>query len=221
MFDKRSDFVKKLFTLILVVLVLLVGCNTAKPNNKSEKGDFRFCSLEWGTDWETVQKSDILKNAEVLKENGERKTVKLEKGEYLGTPIGDIGLVFDTNGVGDTAGLVTVMVQYEEEYEKTLLTKLEELYGERKNTYIDKNGVENPINPAGWVSNDTIESVLTEQEKEYYLDMVVPRVKEQTRIDALLRSPLVSIRLNEELNFIEFNGNYLAIVSYIQAELKK
>ena len=108
---------KKLFTLILVVLVLLVGCNTAKPNNKSEKGDFRFCSLEWGTDWETVQKSDILKNAEVLKENGERKTVKLEKGEYLGTPIGDIGLVFDTNGVGDTAGLVSVQVQYEEEYE--------------------------------------------------------------------------------------------------------
>lgn len=82
----------------------------------------------------------------------------MENGKYLDTPIGDIGLVFDTNGVGDTAGLVTVMVQYEEEYEKTLLTKLEELYGERKNAYIDKNGVENPINPAGWVSNDTTEN---------------------------------------------------------------
>ncbi len=220
MFDKRGVSVKKLFTLISVVLVLLVGCNTTKPNHKAEKGDFKFCSLEWGADWETVQKSDIFQNAEILKENGERKTVKLENGEYLGTPIGDIGLVFDTNGVGDTAGLVTVMVQYEEEYEKTLLTKLEELYGERKNTYIDKNGVENPINPAGWVSNDTIESVLTEQEKEYYLNML-PEGYEQTRIDALLRSPLVSIRLNEELNFIEFNGNHSAIVSYIQAELKK
>ena len=212
---------KKLFTLFSVVLaLLLVGCNTTQQNQQAEKGDFKFCSLEWGIDWETVQKSDIFQNADILKENGNRKTVKLENGEYLGIPIGDIGLVFDTNGVGDIAGLVTVMVQYEEEYEKTLLTKLEELYGERKNTYIDKNGVENPINPAGWVSNDTIESVLTEQEKEYYLSML-PEGYEQTRIDALLRSPLVSIRLNEELNFIEFNGNHSAIVSYIQAELKK
>lgn len=212
---------KKLFTLFSVVLaLLLVGCNTTKPNQQAEKGDFKFCSLEWGIDWETVQKSDIFQNADVLKENGNRKTVKLENGKYLETPIGDIGLVFDTNGVGDTAGLVTVMVQYEEEYEKTLLTKLEELYGERKNAYIDKNGMENPINPAGWVSNDTIESVLTEQEKEYYLDML-PKNYEQTRIDTLLRSPLVTIRLDDERNFIEFNGNDAAIVSYIQTELKK
>lgn len=213
---------KKLFTLFSVVLaLLLVGCNTNQQNQQAEKGDFKFCSLEWGIDWETVQKSDIFQNADILKENGNLKAVKLENGEYLGIPIGDIGLVFDTNGIGNTAGLVAVTVQYEEKYENTLLTKLEELYGERKNAYIDKNGVENPINPAGWVSNDTIESVLTEQGKEYYLDIVVPQVKEQTRIDALLRSPLVSIRLNEELNFIEFNGNHSAIVSYIQAELKK
>jgi len=212
---------KKLFALFLVVLALLVvGCNTTKPNQQAEKGDFEFCSLEWGVDWETVQKSNIFQNADILKENGNRKTVKLKNCEYLGTPIGDIGLVFDTNGVGDVAGLVTVIAQYEEEYEKTLLTKLEELYGERKNAYIDKNGVENPINPAGWVSNDTIESVLTEREKEYYLNML-PEGYEQTRIDALLRSPLVSIRLDEERNFIDFNGNDAAIVSYIQARVKK
>lgn len=211
---------KKLFVIISVVLaLLLVGCNTTKPNQQTE-GDFKFCSLEWGVDWEIAQKSDIFQNADILKENGNRKTVKLENGEYLGIPIGDIGLVFDANGIGDTAGLVAVMVQYEEEYEDNLIIKLEELYGERKNTYTDKNGVENPINPAGWVSSDTFESVLTEQEKEYYLSML-PEGYEQTRIDALLRSPLVSIRLNEELNFIEFNGNYSAIVSYIQAELKK
>ncbi len=212
---------KKLFVIISVVFaLLLVGCNTAKPNQQAEKGDFKFCSLEWGIDWKTVQKSDIFQSADVLKENVNRKIVKLENGKYLETPIGDIGLVFDTNGVGDTAGLVSVQVQYEEEYEKTLLSKLEELYGKRKDTYTDKNGFQNPITPAGWVSNDTIESVLTEQEKEYYLNML-PKNYKQTRIDALLRSPLVIIRLDEELNVIVFNGNDAAIASYIKAELKK
>ncbi len=211
---------KKLFVLFSVVLaLLLVGCNTPEQNQQAEKDDFKFCSLEWGIGWETVQKSDIFQDADVLKENGNRKTVKLKNGQYLGIPTGDIGLVFDTNGISDTAGLVAVFVQYEEEYEKTLLTRVEELYGKRKNSYIDKNGVENPISPAGWVSNDTIESVLTEQEKEYYLNMI-PEGKEQSRIDALLRSPLGSIRLNEERNFIEFNGNDAAIVSFIQAKLK-
>lgn len=212
---------KKLFVLISVVFALLLaGCNTNEPTQRAEKGDFKFSSFEWGTDWETVKQSDTFRNADILKENGNRKTVKLENGEYLGIPTGDIGLVFDTNGVGTTAGLVTVMVQFEEEHEKTLITKLEELYGERKNSYTDKNGVENPINPAGWVSNDTIEDVLSEEEKEYYLGML-PEGYEQTRIDALLRSPLASVRLDEERNFIEFNGNNAAIVSYIQAELKK
>lgn len=212
---------KKLFVLISVVFALLLaGCNTNEPTQRAEKGDFKFSSFEWGTDWETVKQSDTFRNADILKENGNRKTVKLENGEYLGIPTGDIGLVFDTNGVGTTAGLVTVMVQFEEEHEKTLITKLEELYGERKNSYTDKNGVENPINPAGWVSNDTIEDVLAEEEKEYYLGMF-PEGYEQTRIDALLRAPLASVRLDEERNFIEFNGNNAAIVSYIQAELKK
>jgi len=204
---------------VLLMALLLTGCTTA-DYTKQGKGDFKFCSLEWGADWETVQKSPVFENADI-KENGNRKIIKPENGEYLGIPTGDIGLVFDTNGVGNTAGLVAVMVQFEEENEKALLTKLEELYGERKTAYKDKNGVENPINPAGWVSDETIESVLTEEEKEFYLDMVVPQGKEQTIIDALLRSPLVSIRVDEENNFIEFNGNDAAIVAYIKAELKK
>ncbi len=211
---------KKLFALFSAILVLmLVGCNATEQSQQTEIGDFKFCSLEWGTDWETVQKSDMLQNADI-KANGNRKTVKLKNVKYLEIPINDIGVIFDTNKVGDTAGLITVVAHYEEEYEKTLLTKLEELYGERKSTYTDKNGVENPINPAGWVSSDTIESVLTEQEKEYFLDMI-PEGMEQTRIDALLRSPLVSIRVDEESNIIDFNGNYASIVALIREELKK
>jgi len=168
----------------------------------------------------TVQKSTIFQNADILKENGNRKTVKLKNAEYLGVPISDIGLAFNTNGVRNTAGLVTVIVHYEEEYEKTLLTKLEELYGVRKNAYTDKNGVENPINPAGWVSNETIEGVFTEEEKEYYISMF-PKDYDQTRLDANLRSPLASIRFDEERNLIQFNGSDAAIVSYIKAEIKK
>ena len=209
---------KKLFVLILALL--LVGCNTSQQNKQEDKGDFKFCSLEWGVDWETAQKSDILQNADILKEDGNRKTVKLENGEYLGIPVGDIGLVFDTNGVGSTAGLVSVQIQFKEEYEKTLLNKLEELYGKRKDTYTDKNGFQNPITPAGWVSSENIESAFTEEEKEYYISLF-PKDYKQTRIDALLRSPLVIIRFDEELNVIVFNGNDAAIVSYIQAELKK
>ena len=126
---------KKLFTLSLVLLtLLLVSCSSNKQNHYTEKGDFKFCSLEWGINWETVQKSDIFQNADIINENGNRKTVKLENAEYLEVPISDIGLVFDSNGIGDTAGLVTVFVQYAEDDEKTLLTNLEELYGERKNT---------------------------------------------------------------------------------------
>ena len=70
------------------------------------------------------------------------------------------------------------------------------------------------------MSDDTIESVLTEQEKEYFLDTAA-KGKEQTRIDAILRSPLVSIRLDEDNNTIEFNGNNAAIVSFIRAKSKK
>ncbi len=210
---------KKLFALFsLVLMLVLVGCNATEQNQQTDKGDFKFCSLEWGADWGTIQKNDVFKNADITGDENQ-KTIQLENGKYLEIPIGEIGLVFSTNGIGDTAGLAGVMVKYDEENEQTLLTKLEELYGERKTTYTDKNGVENPISPAGWVA-DTIESVLTEQEKEYYLD-IVPEGMEQSRIDALLRAPLVSIKFDEEHNLIEFNGNNAAIVSYIQAELKK
>ncbi|MBE7033614.1 MAG: hypothetical protein E7406_05235 [Ruminococcaceae bacterium] len=213
---------KKLFALLLVVLtLLLVGCDTTKQNEQAEKGDFKFCSLEWGTDWETVQKSDILQKAKYeITENGHRQVVKIEGLEYLGVKLEMVGLSFDVADVTKANGLNSVFLQFSEENEEVLLTKLTELYGERKSTYTDKNGVENGINPAGWVSNDTIENVLTEEEKEYYISMF-PKDYEQTRLEANLRSPLVSIRFDEEHNLVEFNGSAASLVSFIQAELKK
>ena len=213
---------KKLFVIISVVFaLLLVGCNTNKPNKQSEKDDFKFYSLEWGSDWETTQENENLKNAKYeVAENGPRQIVKLEDLEYLGVKLEVVGLTFDIGEKPETNGLHSIFLQFSEENEEILLTKLTELYGEAKSTYTDKNGVENPINPAGWVSSDTIEDILTEEEKEYYLDML-PKGYEQTRIDARLRSPLVSIRFDKDRNMVEFNGNNASVVSYIQAELKK
>ena len=213
---------KKLFTLFSVVLaLLLVGCNTNQQNQQAEKGDFKFCSLEWGSDWETTQENENLKNAKYeVTENGPRQLVKIEGLEYLGVKLDMVGLAFDIGELTKTNGLHSVFLQFAEENEEILLTKLTELYGERKSTYTDKNGVENPIGPAGWVSSETIEDVLTEEEKEYYINMF-PKDYEQTRLDAALRSPLASIRFDEERNLIEFNGSTASVVAFIQAELHK
>ncbi|MBQ6937869.1 MAG: hypothetical protein IJN36_05070 [Clostridia bacterium] len=213
---------KRFFVVFSVVLaLLLVGCNTTMQTQQAEKGDFKFYSLDWGTDWETVQKNENLQNVKYeVTENGQRQLVKIEGLEYLGVKLDMAGLAFDIGELTETNGLHSVFLQFAEENEEVLLTKLTQLYGERKSTYTDKNGVENGINPAGWVSSETIEDVLTEEEKEYYINMF-PKDYEQTRLDAALRSPLASIRFDEERNLIEFNGNTASVVAFIKAELQK
>lgn len=208
---------KKTIAFCMILIMLLSGCNTNKKTNDTALSDFKFASVEWGDDWETVQTYEIFKGVNILKENGGRKTVKLQQGEFLGVPLEDLGLVFSKNKIAETEGLVNVLMPFEEQHQDELLLKLTELYGERKTSYLDKNGVENPINPAGWVSNETIEEVLTDEEKDYYISLI-PKDYDQSRIDAMLRSPLVSIRLDEENNFIEFNGNTAAIVRYIKSK---
>ena len=212
---------KRILVSFSVLLTLfLVGCNPSQQNQQAEKGDFKFYSLQYGTDWETAQKNENLQNAKYeVTENGQRQLVKIEDIEYLGVKLDMVGLAFDIGEETETNGLHSVFLQFAEEKEEILLTKLTELYGEPKTTYKDKNGVENPINPLGWVSSDTIEDVLTEDEKEYYLSML-PKEYEQTRIDAVLRSPLASIRFDEESNLIEFNGSAASVVAFIKNEMR-
>lgn len=213
---------KRLLVLFSVVLtLLLVGCNANQQSQETDKGDFKFYSLEWGADWETVQKNENLQNVEYeVTESGQRQTVTLEGLEYLDVKLDKVGLAFDTDEMAETNRLHMVVLQFAEENEEILLNKLTELYGERKSAYIDKNGAENPINPAGWISSDTVENVLTKKEKEYFLSML-PKEYKQTRIDALLRSPLVSIKFDEEHNLIEFQGNTASVVAFVKAEVKK
>ena len=215
---ERSVNMKKLLALFMLIpAFLLAGCNSTDR----ETGDFKFCSIEWGTDWETVQKSGLLKNTEYeVTENGQRQLVKIEGFEYLGAKLDMLGLAFDIGEETETKGLHSVFLQFAEEDEETLLTEFTKLYGEPKTSYTDKNGVEIPINPAGWVSSETIEGVLTEDEKEYYISLF-PEDYEQTRLDALLRSPLVSIRFDKENNLVEFNGNDATVVSHVKAQMHK
>ncbi|MBE7035372.1 MAG: hypothetical protein E7402_04590 [Ruminococcaceae bacterium] len=213
---------KRLFTLLTVLFVLfLVGCDTAKQNQHEETADFTLFSLAWGTDWETAQNSEFLQNASFdVTENGPRQLVKIEGLDYLGVPLEMTGLAFDIGENAETNGLHSVFLQFNEENEATLLGKLTALYGEPKTAYTDTNGVTIPIQPIGWVSDDTIEDVLTAEEKEYYVNLF-PADYEQTRLDAALRSPLSSIRFDAENNLVEFNGNAAAVVSFIKAELQK
>ncbi len=210
-----------LLTVLALLMLLIVGCQANEANEVKYLPDFMFSSLEWGDDWETVQKYEFLQNANCeVKENGHRQTVTVKNMEYLGVDIEMVGLVFDVADLTETKGLCNVFLQFAEENEASLLKALTELYGERRSSYLDKNGVENGINPAGWVNSETVIDVLSEEEKEFYVSFL-PEGSDQTRLDAALRTPLVSIRFDEERNFIEFNGNAAAMVRFVQSELQK
>lgn len=212
---------KKLCLLCSIVVVLLfAGCTPANQTPQTGSGDFRFDSLDWGSDWETVREHENVKNATYeVSENGQRQTVKIEGLEYLGITVDAAGFVFDTDAETETTGLHHVFLQFSEEDEERLLEKLTEQYGEPKTSYTDKNGVENPITPFGWISDDTLEDSFTEEELAYYLDRL-PKDYEQTRLDALLRSPLVSICFDKDRNLVEWNGSTAAVAAFVEKELK-
>ena len=64
------------------------------------------------------------------------------------------------------------------------------------------------------MSQETVEGTLTDEEKEIYLGWAGDI--EQTRLDAMLRSPLVSIRFDEDMNNITFSAANAALVRYLQ-----
>ena len=207
---------KKLLIFSLLITLMLTGCGINSP-----KADFKFFSLDWGCSWDTAKTNKNLQNADFeIKEAGSRQTVKFKDIEYLAAKIDTVTLVFDIGKNTSTTGLYNVFLQFDEENKKILLEELTKIYGEAKTTYLDKNGVENPLNPAGWVSKDALEDTLTDKEKEFYIAMFNKK-SEQSRINALLRAPLVTIKFNESRNIAEFNGTNAAVVEYIRTEMKK
>ena len=67
------------------------------------------------------------------------------------------------------------------------------IYGERKSYFLDKNGVENPLNPSDWYSNENMDNSLKADERAYYEKLLSDKGVEETRADAILRGPLVVI----------------------------
>lgn len=199
-----------LFAVVLLATLLsgmLVACNTTSQDDK-----FGFLSAEWGTSWDDVQKDTGL-TGEVQEENG-TQVAQIGNVEYLGTTG---TAVFQLDNQLDSAhyGLDKVIFIYDDADEEKLMTELENIYGERKNTYTDKNGIENPIEfSGGWVSEETIEGSMTEAEKEKYIELMGDIA--QSRKDVILRSPVVTITVDEERNIIEFNGSGAVTVNYVK-----
>lgn len=199
-----------LFAVVLLATLLsgmLVACNTTSQDDK-----FGFLSAEWGTSWDDVQKDTGL-TSEVQEENG-TQVAQIGNVEYLGTT-GTAVFQLDNQLDSTHYGLDKVIFIYDDADEEKLMTELENIYGERKNTYTDKNGIENPIEfSGGWVSKETIEGSMTEAEKEKYIELMGDI--DQSRKDLILRSPVVTITVDEERNIIEFNGSGAVTVNYVK-----
>lgn len=97
------------------------------------------------------------------------------------------------NDAFPSVGLVKAYFNYEEKDEKDALAQGNKIYGERKSYFLDKNGVENPLNPSAWYSNENMDNSLKADERAYYEKLLSDKGVEETRADAILRGPLVVI----------------------------
>ena len=209
---------KRVFIVFAVVLLIFAEGLAQEKDEGEAYGDFQFNSLVWGSDWMSVEDSGDFTCDAIIRENGTGMIAQFENADYLGIPV-SAALVFDTNGISDLPGLVSVLIRYEETDENELIGRLEEIYGIRNEYYTDPNGVMISITPAGWTSEKTIEASLSEDEKMYLMDLV--KEYDLSRTEALLRSPLVTVKVNDDMNLIEFNGNHAACVKFVKSAFMK
>ncbi len=196
--------------LFVFAAILLVDCSSPKADVTIMEKDYEFLSIAWGDDWDTVQKSDALRHAEAeaVRDNGRMTDVMAKGLDFYGYSV-DAWLSFGNRDFSDK-GLSQVVIQYQDGDEENLLADMIEVYGEPQNYFLDKNGIENPIHPCGWCTEEDVETSLTERAKEKYLEMA--KDIEPSRLDALLRQPLVTITFHDEQNQITFNGRDAAVV---------
>ena len=197
---------------ILVSAMLLSGCG---GNTQSGLVDEKFMlhSAPWGETWEKVSETAGLSGT--AEERGRGQIAELDNTEFLGVE-GTTILEFDVTGISDdeTPVLVNAYFRYNDEDEERLIAEGEKIYGERKDFFLDENGVENPLNPPAWYSEETVEGSLTAAEKEKYSEILGDI--EQTRADAIMRGPLVVISVEEDSNMVRFSGNDAAIVKELK-----
>ncbi len=171
---------------------------------------FMIDSLTWGEKWENIKERGIFSQANVVADDENRFAVKLSNAEFLGVK-GDMVLQFS---VSDKAfpfsGFVTAYFAYNEEDEKELLSNGEKIYGERKKYFLDKNGLENPLNPAAWYSAENMDNSLSAAERERFATIL--KDVEETRADAIMRGPLVVVSVNESDNVVTIDGDNAASI---------
>lgn len=97
-----------------------------------------------------------------------------------------------TNDAFPSVGFVKAYFNYNKKDEKEVLAQGNKVYGERKSYFLDKNGVENPLNPPAWYSDENMDKSLAADEREYFEKLLNDRGAEKTRADAMIRVPLLS-----------------------------
>lgn len=199
-----------------------------KPVDKSDKGiwvvkscrlnnfvdeKFTVYSLPWGKQWDELKNEKILSDAVVVRDDENTFAVKLSGAEFLGVK-GDMMLIFSLSDDSYPAkGLVKAYFGYDKNDKEIILTNGEKIYGERKSYFLDKNGIENPLNPPAWYSEENLEEDMSQSEREAFSNLLKDRGVEQTRADAIMRGPLVVISpetANE--NVMTISGQNAAVV---------
>ena len=216
---------KRIFGIVCVAFILLVtGCsNTINKNPIDSTVDEKFMvySIPWGELWEDVKDKELLKEAKVIANDGNNFAVKIEEAEFLKVK-GEMVLHFSVSENSfPNLGLIKVYFGYDDKDEKVLLEQGKKLYGKRKEFFLDKNGIENPLNPSAWYSEESIDENLTEKERTYFSNILKERSVEETRADAIMRGPLVVISVHEDRNMIEISGDNAAKVKNLRNAVQK
>ena len=100
-----------------------------------------------------------------------------------------------------------------------MLSQGNKLYGERKSYFLDKNGIENPLNPSAWYSDENMENSLSADERAYFEKLLKDKGVEESRADAIIRGPLVVISVHESDNVITINGNNAACIFNLRNDM--
>ena len=171
---------------------------------------FMVLSLPWGEKWENIKNRSALSTASVVVDDGNRFVIEISNAEFFGVN-GIMRLLFSgTNDAFPSVGLVKAYFNYDEKDEKEVLAHGNKIYGERKSYFLDKDGIENPLNPSAWYSNENMDNSLKADERAYHEKLLSDKGVEETRADAILRGPLVVISVNEDDNIVTINGNKAA-----------
>ena len=207
---------KELYTTEQAVATLVrVYHNFAKSNDISNAENivnekFMVLSLPWGEKWENIKNRSALSTASVVVDDGNRFVIEISNAEFLGVN-GTMRFLFSgTDDAFPSVGLVKAYFSYDEKDEKEVLAHGNKIYGERKSYFLDKDGIENPLNPSAWYSNENMDNSLKADERAYYEKLLSDNGVEETRADAILRGPLVVISVNEDDNIVTINGNKAA-----------